>query len=428
MRKHATWVALCGCASAPNTTSTTQPVVACAEGPTTKGMDVSSYDTGIDWPTAHASGIEFAFVRASDGTQYPDPDFATNWAGAKAAGVLRGAYQYFRPAEDPIAQADLLLQRMGTLDPTDLPPVLDLETSGGLSQTEVVNRVQQWLEHVQTATGRTPIIYAGLYSWHDLTGSADMTTSPLWVAQYTSAACPNIPAPWTKWLFWQNTDTGTVNGVPGSNLDVDLFNGTRDDLVAYINGTAPPACGTISADGGIVDDGDACFKDGGPPTYLRNVPDAGYGGSLVWTHATDSANEANFATWNLTFDEAGTYKVEVYTDHNWATATMATYEVTANGAMTAVELDQSAADGWQSLGDFEFAAGSAQSIHLGDNTGEPSADNAQLVFDAVRITRDEPAPPTPPPAPPGGGCSTGGSASATLALLTLLVRSRRRRS
>jgi lysozyme len=82
-------LALAGCAVP--THSIEQADVACADGPTVKGMDVSSYDPTVDWPTAHAAGIAFAFVRVSDGTQYPDPMFATHWANAKSAGVLRGA-------------------------------------------------------------------------------------------------------------------------------------------------------------------------------------------------------------------------------------------------------------------------------------------------------------------------------------------------
>ena len=59
----------------------------------------------------------------------------------------------------------------------------------------------------------------------------------------------------------------------------------------------------------------------------------------------------------------------------------------AGGADTSVTLDQTAADGWQTLGEFDFAAGGDQCIHLADNTGEPLAGNVQLVFDAVRLTR-----------------------------------------
>jgi hypothetical protein len=213
-------------------------------------------------------------------------------------------------------------------------------------------------------------------------------------------------------------------------LDLDLYNGTLADLQAFAAGTPPPPCGTIDAAGGVIDNGDPCFAAGGPPATLRDVTSAGMGGSLIWTHATAAASEANFAQWNLTFAEAGHYLVEAYTDHAYATSHQAGYVIHAAAGDTIATIDQGAVDGWQKLGEFDFAAGGAQSIHLGDNTGEPASDNAQLVFDAIRFTRDDPAPPTPP-APPaphaGGGCSTGGEPGAlVLVLLALTSRGRSR--
>src|SRR5690349_5648127 len=117
MRGQALGIALLAGCAAPVVGSLNQADTVCAGGATTAGMDVSSYDTSIDWAAAHAAGIQFAFIRASDGTQYPDPLFASHWTDARAAGVLRGAYQFFRPAEDPIAQADLLLSAEGPLQP-----------------------------------------------------------------------------------------------------------------------------------------------------------------------------------------------------------------------------------------------------------------------------------------------------------------------
>jgi MYXO-CTERM domain-containing protein len=404
-------------------TKTEQAVTACADGPTVKGMDVSYYETSIDWDMARASGIEFAFIRATDGTQYLDPKFPAYWAGAKAAGVIRGVYQFFRPAEDPIAQADLMLSRMGPPEPGDLPPVIDVEVSGGLTPAEVEAAVRAWVDHVARAIGRQPIVYAGLYSWHDLTGSADLTAAPLWVAQYTTASCPNIPSPWTRWLMWQNSSTGSVPGIPGSTLDLNRFNGTRADLVAFTNGgrcgdhvcsggettdtcaADCPPCGTIPASGGEIDDGAACFFAGGPASYLRHVTDGGEHGGLTWTHTTASGGQANYATWNLYFEAAGRYRLDAYTAHAYAQSKQAAYQIDAAGTTTTVTIDQSAIDGWQSLGEFDFAARGGQSVHLADNTGEASADNVQLVFDAIRVS------PVDQPGPSGGGGSSDGGGS-----------------
>ena len=429
----------------PEAESTDQQAgIVCGDGPTVRGIDVSYYETSVDWAAAHAAGIDFAFVRVSDGLQFIDPKFPAYWDGARTAGVIRGAYQFFRPAEDPIAQADLLLDRMGPPAPGDLPPVLDVEVSGGLSTDAVAASVAAWVARVTAALGRPPIIYAGLYSWHDLTGSADATTSPLWVAQYTTAPCPNIPVPWTRWMFWQYSATGTVDGIPGSMLDVDVFNGTLDELRGFADArcgdgqcspgetadSCPadcPPCGTLGPDGGIIDDGDACFLAGGPAQYLRHIAGSGDGGDLIWTHATASATEANFAQWNLFFAEAGRYRVEAYTAHAFATSTRAAYTVQAGGAGHTFVIDQTAGDGWQVLGDLDFAARGPQWIHLADNTGESAATGAQLVFDAVRLTRIDGAPPIEdPPRSAHGGCAAGPGAGLGM-LAAMLGACRRRR-
>jgi hypothetical protein len=145
-------------------------------------------------------------------------------------------------------------------------------------------------------------------------------------------------------------------------------------------------CGTIDATGGIIDNGDACFVDGGPATGLRSVTTAGYNDNLLWTHTTDDATEQNFAEWDFNFASAGRYRVEAYTAAAYAQSKQAGYVIHAGSADNNVTLDQTATDGWQSLGEFDFAQGANQYVHLGDNTGEPNSDAIQLVFDAVRLT------------------------------------------
>jgi GH25 family lysozyme M1 (1,4-beta-N-acetylmuramidase) len=379
-------------------------VAACAPGAVTEGIDVSVYQGTFDWKTVKASGVEFAIIRTSDGLNFPDSRFADNWAGAKAAGVIRGVYQYFEPAQDPIAQADMMLAAMGPLAPGDLPPTIDVETTGGKTPSQLAARVAQWSDHVAAATGRAPIIYVGKYFWQDQVGGVDMTRNPLWEAQWGSA-CPDTPSPWKAWTFWQYTATGKVDGITG-DMDLDRFNGDRAALVAFANQSA--ACGVIDAAGGVVDDGDPCFVPGGSPMYLRAVTGTGWEGDLTWTHATSSASEANFATWQLYLAQAGRYRVEVYTPTAYAQSRQARYVVAHAGATDTVTIDQAAVDGWQSLGELDFAAGGMQSVHLGDNTGEPVSASVQLVFDAVRLTRIDPDGGGGPGTTGGGDAGIGG--------------------
>jgi lysozyme len=444
-------LAVFGCAEtaapSPELSDLDQSVTACGTGPTVKGMDVSYYQGTIDWAKVKADGVQYAIIRVSDGLNTPDTKFDSYWAGSRAAGVLHGAYQFFEPSQDPIAQADMLLAKIGTLKPDDLPPTIDVEVTGGLTPAQVGAKVKQWIAHVKAAVGRDPIVYTGMYFWRDSVGGANVLPSVLFHAQYTSAACPDIAAPWTTWHFWQYTSTGTVNGISGG-VDIDRWNGTMAELQAFLgNGTAAPPCGTIDATGGVIDDGDACFEEGGPLNYMRHVSTAGDEGDLIWTHTTSDATEANYGQWNLNFAAAGHYKVEVYTAAAFAQSKQAKYIVHTGASETTATIDQSAADGWQTLGDYDFKAGADQWIHLSDNTGEPVANNTQLVFDAVRLT----------PADAGGtgsgsdgtgdgsnggtgsdgstmgsdhsGCNAGGSSGLgiALALVGLVLRPRKRR-
>jgi GH25 family lysozyme M1 (1,4-beta-N-acetylmuramidase) len=419
-----------------------QAATVCGSGPTVKGIDVSYYQPNIDWTKVRADGVRYAFIRVSDGLATVDTKFASHWAGSRAAGIKHGAYQFFRPNQDPIAQADLLLAKIGTPEPDDLPPVIDVEADGGLPPAQVAAKVKLWIDHVSAATGQTPIIYTGFYFWRDRVGApAFAASSPLWHAQYTSAACPTIAQPWDDWAFWQYTSSGTINGISGP-VDTNRFNGTFDDLMALTpSGGAPVApCAKLPADGGTIDDGDACFSGGGPATSMRHVTTAGEGGDLVWTYTTEDATEGNYGEWSVDLTEAGTYKVEVYTAGAFAESTRARYEIRANGSDVEATIDQSAADGWQTLGTFEFAAGGDQAIHLGDNTGEQLVDKVQLVFDAVKLTRVIPGDDfigdgddtDGEPAPTAGGCSASGGGvgslfGAMLVGLIGLVRCRRSR-
>ena len=219
----------------------------CAQGATTMGVDVSYYQGTIDWAKAKAAGVKYAFVRVSDGNTFKDPKFVQNWTNTKAAGVIRGAYQFFRPSQNVTAQADLMIAAIGTYQPGDLPPVIDVEADGGLAPATVAARVRQWVDRVKAATGVNPIVYTGMYFWRDeVGGPTSFANNPLWIAAYSSQ-CPNLPSPWMRWTFWQHTDSGHVNGITG-NVDMNKFNGDLAALQAFAGGsvTQPPPMPTGS--------------------------------------------------------------------------------------------------------------------------------------------------------------------------------------
>ena len=200
----------------------------CHDGPVTPGIDVSYHQGAIEWRRVREAGVRFAFVRVSDGSTFADPMFARHWADARRARVLRGAYQYFRPDESALAQADLMIAALRR-DAGELPPVIDVETTGGRSPAQIERAVAAWIARVREQLGVEPILYTGPDFWTTQVRNADLTPRPpLWLAHYT-AGCPTVPAPWKAWTFWQYTDRGEVPGITGP-VDLDVFAGSVEQL------------------------------------------------------------------------------------------------------------------------------------------------------------------------------------------------------
>lgn len=235
------------CSSGPERTcpSAEEALKVCAGGATVKGIDVSYYQSTIDWSKVKGAGVKFAIARVSDGTGFEDPKFAANWSGMKSIGIVRGVYQFFRPAQDPIKQADLLvdtIDKLGTL-PTDMPPVMDVESVDGQSASTIRSNMKKWLDRVENRTGRKPIVYTAAFMSSAI--GTGWTSYPLWVANY-GTTCPTMPSDWTKWKFWQSSSTGSVAGISG-NVDMDSWNGTLQELLDW---TSPPKPTPPAPDGG----------------------------------------------------------------------------------------------------------------------------------------------------------------------------------
>lgn len=211
--------------------------------PTVPGIDVSYWNAGIDWPKVRATGQRFVFVKATEGETYSDPTFDDNWLGAKAAGLLRGAYCFFRPKADPGKQADRFIKYVKSMnDDGELPPALDLETNDGQPREKIIARAKIWLDKVEQAFGRKPLIYSTLYflqTYFSVSGGGPPDWArdyPLWLAQYpypyVPGMAPSLPNGWFKWTFWQYSETGKVNGI-NARVDLDLFNGTLEELYNF---------------------------------------------------------------------------------------------------------------------------------------------------------------------------------------------------
>ncbi|MFJ8825534.1 GH25 family lysozyme [Streptomyces sp. NPDC102467] len=207
------------------------------------GVDVSSWQGGINWGAVRSAGIEFAWMKATEGTTYKDPTFKTNYRRARNAGVIRGAYHFARPdVSGGAAQANFFAGNGGawSRDNLTLPGVLDIEGSCyGKTRAAMQSWIFDFSHTYKTRTGRDVVIYTSANWWNSCTGgwSGLSATSPLWVAHWVSAGRPHNPSGFPYWTVWQYTSTGSVRGISG-NVDLDRLSGDRSRLLALANNTA----------------------------------------------------------------------------------------------------------------------------------------------------------------------------------------------
>lgn len=221
-------------APTPAPTATPAPTPAPTATPATgytEGIDISHWQGTINWTQVAASGKRFAYMKASEDTDYIDPTYVTNRAQAKANGLYVGAYHFARPgtaAGDAVAEADHFVDTAVPVS-GELLPVLDLESSGGLTVTALQTWVKAFMARVYERTGLRAAIYVSPSFWSNYMGNTSWFAAngytTLWIAHWTTGAAPTLPASnWggKGWTFWQYTSSGTVPGISG-RVDLDRY-------------------------------------------------------------------------------------------------------------------------------------------------------------------------------------------------------------
>jgi len=212
------------------------------------GIDISKHQGVNDYAKIKANAA-FVFVKATESWGYVDPKFDSNWQGL--AGHRRGAYVYVYLSEDPLRQANHLINtvRRAGVDWRHDRLVLDLEKSGhGLSKAEVARRVLIMMERIKEVTGRYPILYSRA-SWVDdnmLVTDPRIANADWWLANYLKrrpaplftpehAGPPLLPKGVSTWLIHQTGERGNgkAHGVASYYVDQNRWNGTEESVLAY---------------------------------------------------------------------------------------------------------------------------------------------------------------------------------------------------
>ena len=209
--------------------------------PGLRGLDVSHWQGSLNWTTIRNQGAVFAYMKATEGTSFKDPNFNTNYPNSYHAGLVRGAYHFALPDRSSGAtQANFFASNGGawSADNRTLPGTLDIEynpygaTCYGLSQSAMRSWIADFINTYRARTGRWAVIYTTTNWWTTCTGnySGFANNNPLWIARYSSTV-GTLPAGWGFYTFWQFADSGFFPG------DQDVFNGSSARLTALANNT-----------------------------------------------------------------------------------------------------------------------------------------------------------------------------------------------
>jgi lysozyme len=227
------------------------PGVARARTLPVQGMDVARYQGNIDFRTAYASGTRFAYMKSTEGKDYIDPYFAQNWAGARAAGMARGAYHFMTWCSTAAEQARWFVRNVPA-DQDALPPVLDLEWNHNSScknkfgRADILEKVRVMLDAMERHTGKLPIIYTDMNFHRDIL-EGEHFDNAFWLR--STAAEPHQRYTNRRWMMWQWTQTGTVNGVR-TEVDRNAFFGDENDWTVFLlTGCDPRMVSTLGPTG-----------------------------------------------------------------------------------------------------------------------------------------------------------------------------------
>ena len=210
------------------------------------GVDISRYQGAVNFDklATHTEPVSFTAIKASEGDNWTDAQFARNWSEAKRIGLHRLAYHFMRFSDDPKKQMELFLRVVNPIATDRL--VLDAETSDGWSKAHITTTLRVCMNIVREHTGRYPIIYSRA-RWIDQNIIVqDIPTCDWWLAQYRlpydypaytpeAVSPPALPKGVKNWLIHQTGERGDGKsfGAESHYIDTDRWNGTAEDVRKY---------------------------------------------------------------------------------------------------------------------------------------------------------------------------------------------------
>ena len=177
------------------------------------GIDVSHHQGHIAWAKLPRQGVDFAYIKATEGADRVDSRFSINWRASDAAGIRRGAYHFFTLCRSGRDQAVHFVRHVPA-DAAALAPAVDLEFPGNCkrrpSRTKFHKELGDFLRIVETRYGKHAVLYLTPHFDRHYRVSASFKR-PLWLRSLGSR--PRFGA--HGWKIWQTSSSRRLDGVHG---------------------------------------------------------------------------------------------------------------------------------------------------------------------------------------------------------------------
>lgn len=194
-----------------------------------RGIDVSAHNGDIDFKEVASDGVTFVWIKASEGETLRDSKFAANYEAAHNAGLLTGAYHFFRFDCDGVMQAMNLCEALGGEIP-DLGVAIDVELQNnaeGVEDKTIVANLESMVDYLSMKG--LPVTFYSNKEGYARFLKHRFSDYPLWICSFTDWEPMDDD---TTWSFWQYSHKGKVRGVNGK-VDENVFHGSRKELEAY---------------------------------------------------------------------------------------------------------------------------------------------------------------------------------------------------
>lgn len=196
-----------------------------------RGVDVSSYQGVIDWNVLSRQNIDFAYIKATEGSSYVDPYFETNIDNAVKTDLYVGAYHFFSFESSGEAQANNIVSTVPK-DIKMLPFVIDVEYYGGfrtkddIDVSKVRTELRTLVDLLEKEYEIKPIIYVSADTYKTIINQ-DFDDCKIWYRSVYSKVPEDV-----SWIFWQYSNRHILKGYKGKErfIDMNVFYGTKENF------------------------------------------------------------------------------------------------------------------------------------------------------------------------------------------------------